>query len=144
MVFNRSSGFLVLPTDGVYYVYSHMQFRLRGTDVTYEAGTFMVACVPDEQCGNIDAHFMPRVLKSSDTVSRFNNRQRSFAGETGIFQGGLFHFPANTQISVLVEDPKYQLSSREKREQDKLFLSLGTAADSYMGAFLVQEMPFSH
>ena len=105
----------------------------------------MVACVPGEQCETVEsnAHFLSRLLESSDTVSRSYNRPRSFAGENGIFQGGLFHFPANTQISVLVEDPKWQRPSSERRGQDKLFLSLGTAADSYMGAFLVQKIPFS-
>lgn len=141
MVFNRSSGFLILPTDGVYYIYSHVSFVLKNSDTTYETEARMVACVPGVDCEVVDPHHLPPLLESADSIDRFHNRQAN-RGENGVYQGGLFHFPAHTQISLLIKDPKWGLSRREKGADDRLFTSLHTG-NSYMGAILMQRMPSS-
>lgn len=140
MVFNRSSGFLTLPKDGVYYVYSHVQFKLQETDKTYETVARIAACVPGETC-KMDPYNYPKLTESGGTITQHNHRKRPSGGENGLYQGGLFHFPAGTRILILAKDPKFGLSKRERSETDKLLTS-AAREESYMGAYLVQEMDY--
>ncbi len=135
MVFNRSSGFLTLPKDGVYYVYSHVEFKLQDTEKTYEAHARMVVCIPGETC-QMDAYLYHKLSESGGTVSQPNDRLKPNQGEHGLYQGGLFHFPAGTRILILAKDPKFKTRITVKRGGDKLVIN----SDSYMGAYLVQEM----
>lgn len=140
MVFNRSSGFLTLPKDGVYYVYSHIEFKLQDTDKTYETAARIAACIPGETC-KMDPYLYDRLTESGGTVTQHNYRRKPGEGEHGLYQGGLFHFPAGTRILVLAKDPKFKTSRTEQRLSDKLLTS-SMKEKSYMGAYLVQEMDY--
>ena len=140
MVFNRSSGYLILPKDGVYYIYSHVQFKLQDSDKTYETAARMAACIPGEEC-TMDEFLYTKLTESGGTVTQHNYKQRPGEGEHGLYQGGLFHFPAGTQIMILAKDPKFRLPRREQDLPDKLLTSV-LKEKSYMGAYLVQEIDY--
>ncbi len=140
MVFNRSSGYLILPKDGVYYIYSHVQFKLQDSDKTYETAARMAACIPGEEC-TMDEFFYTKLTESGGTVTQHNYKRTPGEGEHGLYQGGLFHFPAGTRIMILAKDPKFRLPRREQNLPDKLLTSV-LKEKSYMGAYLVQEIDY--
>lgn len=140
MAFNRSSGFLVLPKDGVYFIYSHVQFRLlETTDETYETVARMAACVPDGVCEMTSPSRFPKLTESGSSITRHSHSHR-IDGANGLYQGGLFHFPAGTRIAILAKDMKYNRGGRVRDKPD-LFTSL-SREDSYFGAYLVQEKKY--
>jgi len=148
MVFDRRTGVLILPTDGVYYIYSHVQFQVHNTSKTYEAAVRMVACIPGIKCVPLEKHSTePVLVESSTTVTHQQNRFEFGPdnGDNGIYQGGVFHLPAGTKINMIVRDPKSHLPGFKEKmapNSDHLLTSkLGR--NSYMGAFMVQELAFS-
>ena len=137
MVFNRTSGFLQLPKDGVYYVYSHVLFQLSNTSETLRTSVRMVACIPELECEFAQPGNAKDFSVSNSVVTQYKDKK---IGDDGIYQGGLYHLSAGTQISLLVINPKGRVRRGERQQEDKLFISRAKES-SYFGAFLVQELP---
>lgn len=137
MVFNRTSGFLQLPKDGVYYIYSHVLFQLSDTNETLRTSVRMVACIPELECEFAKPSNTKDFSVSNGVAIQYKNKR---IGDDGIYQGGLYHLSAGTQISLLVINPKGRARRGEK--VDKLFISRAKES-SYFGAFLVQELPLN-
>jgi hypothetical protein len=121
MTFHRSSGFLELPVSGVYYIYHQITFRPRGSSARL-ARSRLVACIPDQSCSYI-------------TDDPYTQTETNLEGRYGTskFQGGLFRFPAGSQIAILVQN---ELFSRPHltaiRYDDAGF-------NTYMGGYLVDD-----
>lgn len=123
MSFNKDTGFLLLPLDGVYFVYSQVVFS--ATDVssgqTISMGHRTVVCRPgDLSCGP----GMPLL----ETIS-YPARAPDRSVLSSYYHGGLLSATAGTQIAVAGwYDPNLQ----DRSLQIDMHWS-----HSYLGAFLV-------
>ena len=136
MFFNRSSGFLRLPKTGVYYVYSLVHFRggsSRDTEPEQVIKSKMVACIPNLECEFPEEHY----------VSYLHSERRLFNAtrydEENNFQAGLFHFPAETQLAIVVNNPKFRQTFEQRNQGPDMMYLDGRRQHTYMGAFLVDD-----
>lgn len=139
MVFNRTSGFLRLPKDGVYYIYSHVLFQLENSSEAHRVSVRMVACIPELDCELAQPKTSQEFSESNGVAVQYKNK---LIGDDGIYQGGLYHFSAGTEVSMLVINPKGRVRRWERDQEDKLFISRAKE-NSYFGAFLVEELVFN-
>lgn len=120
MIFHRASGFLELPASGIYYIYQQVVFVSRDNEARI-ARSRLVACIPGEVCSYISDPYM-------QTEARL---ERSYG--TSKFQGGLFHFPAGTQIAIVAFNERFDNLNAKPVSFDS------AGHQTYMGAFLVDK-----
>lgn len=123
MTFHRSSGFLELPVSGVYFVYYQVMFRPRGKTPRM-ARSRLVACIPNQDCSYIAADNDPYMQTESDLAGRYGNSK---------YQAGLFHFPAGTQIAILVWNELYNRPHLDPIRYDN------HGYNTYIGSYLVDQ-----
>ena len=130
MKFNRTKGYLTLPVDGIYYIYSNVQFSSNtvASNIVMEYDTLVYT--PNH----------PKLLTGSRWVSYLESYGRPHAAGSKVKatfnHGGLFHLPAGAQVSIAA---RYDTNAIKKNES--LWFS-GYSRVSYMGAFLVEEVLF--
>ena len=120
MIFHGSTGFLELPKSGVYYVYQKVTFGSRDSQDRL-ARARLVACVPGDDC----KYFSDPYMQMDANLNGKYSISKS--------QGGLFRFPAGTQIAIMVYNEKFSRPDRSAITHDD------TGHQTYMGAFLVDE-----
>ena len=126
MKFNRTMGYLTLPVDGIYYIYSQVQFSSNTAENNNAMAYGTLVYTPGH----------PKLKRSVRYLESFG---RPFAGprvKATFNHGGLFHLPAGAQIHIAA---KYD--TRAIKPKESLWFS-GFWEDSFMGAFLVDEVPF--
>ena len=124
MNFNRTTGYLTLPVDGIYYIYSQVQFSSNSAASIYMSyGTLVYTPGHPE-------------LKTVAGPRRYlESYGRPYAGsmvKATFNHGGLIHLPAGAQVGI---------AAHYDTRGDSLGFS-GAPEDSFMGAFLVNEVPF--
>ena len=130
MKFNRTMGYLTLPVDGIYYIYSNVQFSSNtvASNIVMEYDTLVYT--PNH----------PKLLTGSRPVSYLESYGRPHAAGSKVKatfnHAGLFHLPAGAQVSIAA---RYDTNAIKKNES--LWFS-GYSRVSFMGAFLVEEVPF--
>lgn len=124
MTFHRSSGFLELPTSGVYYVYHQVMFRTARDPSPRLARSRLVGCIPGEDCSYLEGQDQPYMQTETNLEGKYG---------TSKFQAGLFHFPAGAQIAVLVLNELFTRPRINPINYDDF------GHNTYMGAFLVDE-----
>ena len=120
MIFHGSTGFLELPKSGVYYVYQKVTFGSTDSQDRL-ARARLVACVTGDDC-----EFFSDPYMQMDA----NLNGRYFTGKS---QGGLFRFPAGTQIAIMVYNERFSHPDVSAITYDN------SGHQTYMGAFLVDE-----
>lgn len=129
MFFNRTSGFLRLPKDGFYYIYSQVIFRAgRRLGEESEIHSKVVVCIPGDHCEFPNSQSKTHL----ETVDYIEANQ--FKTQ---FQAGLFHFPAGTQIAIIASNLLHSNPS-----SPTLLSYHALWYRTYMGAFLVNDAPF--
>ena len=132
MIFNRTSGFLRLPKDGFYYVYSQVIFAAsRKLEGEAEIHSKMVACIPGDKCTFPNSHSKTH-LQSIDYIEASEYE--------ALLHGGLFHFPAGTQIAIIASNLLHSGTPASYSRPPLNYNGLWT--QTYMGAFLVDVAPF--
>ena len=114
MIFNKSSGFLKLPTAGIYYTYYHLLLNHAEDNIMVRSR--LVGCIPGQRCNFMSSRgrstiYMQTGMDLDDLYSR------------GLSQGALFYFPAGTEIAVVVKDEPITYND--------------SGSYTYFGAFLV-------
>lgn len=131
MFFNRTSGFLQLPKDGFYYVYSQVIFRSgRSLTTESEIHSKLVVCIPGYKCDFPNSQSETHL----ESVEYIDPNQFQT-----LFQAGLFHFPAGTQVAIIASNLLHNGGSAARPPLEYHALWYRT----YMGAFLVNAAPFS-
>ena len=136
MAFNRTSGFLYLPVDGTYFIYSQVQFHSNSSEPIL-MGHRTVVCLPPPhgRCSVPDAvHSGANVYMETITEPYVE------ANTVAQFHGGIFHFPAGTQVGVWGYWPFGTGSALGSEEA--LFELKASWYHTFMGAYLIDEVPF--
>jgi len=130
MVFNRSSGYLRLPVDGLYYIYSQVQFWSNtavNNPIVMKYAT--VSIIPKSDQHEYKSTLIPRAQLESIGMPYAGPKVAATFNH-----GGLFHFPAGTQIGIQAfYDPRIDTNRGEWLKFS------GTSEDTFMGAFLINE-----
>lgn len=134
MAFNKTTGFLRLPVDGIYFVYSQIVFKIDNLDVPFSIKHQTVACIPNHGCTSPDSGATQTYV---ETVDRYLGNVSQDAEST--YHGTLLHFPAGTQVALVTFKPEDLLST--VRSDRDVFVD-ATWHRTFMGAFLVESIPF--
>ena len=124
MKFNRTTGYLTLPVDGIYFIYSQVQLSSNTVaSIFMSHGTLVYT----------PGH--PELKTGSRPMRYLESYGRPYAGsrvKATFNHGGLFHLPAGAQVGI---------ATHYDTRGESLWFS-GAPEDSFMGAFLVNEVPF--
>ena len=146
-MFNRTSGFVTLPLNGTYFLYSQVQFKIE-TNFTKpdRVGYRTVVCIPPPHgyCTT------PGALtgQGSPYMETLPQDQYVEGTSNALFHGGVFHLPANSQVGLVAYysrslRQKYGSSSNDGGGGEETGLGYrATWYHSYLGVFLVDEIPF--
>ena len=134
-------GFLKVPQDGVYFIYSQVSLKLdnssKANSKIVEMGhnTMHCECADAEELGGSCSCYTEE--NPSQPLSSFGNRNymrsrsESFGNIAGSnFHGGLFHLTSNSYISII---PVVTKLDNPKTKVNAAFLN------SFFGAFLVSQ-----
>ena len=117
MVFIRDTGELIVPVDGIYFVYSQVHVEVTNTTNMVLAGTQTIICPSQGRC--------------RPTTSMLTEMLTDLTTEP-FYHGGLFHLTANSTISIAT------FGRVNGTHVDSLAYKT-YFANTFMGAFLVEE-----
>ena len=122
MIFNRSIGALVVPVEGIYFVYSQVHINVSNPTESVPTGTQMFIC--EEEFCRATPYLVSRAL-TDVTYGPY-------------YHGGLFHLNANSTIKVAA-----WYDSTVGRRVDPHAESIAYQAyfqNTFFGAYLVEEI----
>ena len=100
MKYNEASGFLQVPTDGIYFIYSQILISTDDSSAS-KLGHMTVKCSCEDICNCYD--IQNYVSYNDDTFNIMN----SYSGSAGSnYHGGLFHLKAGSYVGVIAVKPK--------------------------------------
>ena len=122
MTFDRDTGALKVPVEGIYFVYSQAHVNISNPSNVVLAGTQTFIC-EEEGCRST-------VYLSSQTLTDITYGP--------FYHGGLFHLNANSTIKIAAW---YDASiGRERNSHADSVAYTAYFANTFMGAFLVEEI----
>lgn len=126
MSYNKDTGYLLLPVDGIYFIYSQVMFSAKNASngQTIMMGHRTVVCRPDSSsCGPttalLETMSYPAIATDKSTLDSY-------------YHGGLLNAVAGTQIALA--------GWYDNNLQNGNLLIDTHWSHSYMGAFLVQSL----
>ena len=118
MVFNRTTGELIVPVKGVYFIYSQVHMEVTNTSNLMCAGTQTIICPQQGSC-------RPTISMLSEVLTDLTSEP--------FYHGGLFRLNANSTIRIAA-------FGRVNGTHVSSLAYKTYFANTFMGAFLVQEI----
>lgn len=140
MKYNTQNGFIKIPTDGMYYVYSQILMNISSPDSNRptKLGHITVKCTCEDET-QLDGYCYCYSMQDSIPYNDDNeNLMRSYSWDKessggSTYHGGLFHLTANSYIGIVPVIPD--------KGSPQLSI-LATTIDSFFGAFYVTGLTY--
>lgn len=138
MKYNPNNGFLKVPVEGIYFLYSQILLNITSHDgPSTKLGHMTVRCTCGDESNNCYCYNMEKNLAYTNPgIDMDQNFMRSYTtwnkGSSGgsKYQGGLFHLTAGDYIAVV---PVIQ----DDRDNDPNLSIIARTYDSFFGAYYV-------